>query len=232
LNRQLRTGCMAAAALFLAVAASANDNELTPEERKAGWILLFNGKSLDHWMNSDWTAPKKGPENGAINPHGAGAYMVVYEQEWGDFVLALDFKISSHCNSGILFRTSPLKSYPGKDVGYNAIEMQIFDSSEAGFYDTGALYDLVKPSRNAMKPVGEWNHAEITCDRNKIAVRLNGEDVSSMDLDQWTQPFTRPDGSKHKFHFAYKYRPRSGYIGLQDHGADCWFKNIKLKPLR
>ena len=83
-----------------------------------------------------------------------------------------------------------------------------------------------------MKPVGEWNHLEITSDKNVIDIELNGEKVNHMDLDEWTEPNKRPDGTFHKFDIAYKYYPRNGYIGLQDHGADCWFKNIKLLPLR
>ena len=82
-----------------------------------------------------------------------------------------------------------------------------------------------------MKPVGEWNNVEVTCNRNIISVQLNGENVTRMDVDQFTQPNLRPDGSRHKFDIAYKDHPRKGYIGLQDHGADCWYKNIKLKPL-
>jgi hypothetical protein len=158
--------------------------------------------------------------------------MMIYENPLDDFKLALDFKISPKCNSGIFIRTFPLQPRPGKDVGFNGIEVAIDDTKTAGFHDTGAIYDLVKPSRNAMKPVGEWNHIEITCDKNLIAVNLNGEQVSKMDLDEWTQPNRRPDGSEHKFDIAYKDHPRHGFIGLQDHGADCWFKNIKLKPLR
>ena len=52
-----------------------------------------------------------------------------------------------------------------------------------------------------------------------------------MDLDEWTEPNKRPDGSTHKFDVAYKDHPRTGYIGLQDHGSDCWYKNIKLRLL-
>jgi hypothetical protein len=52
-----------------------------------------------------------------------------------------------------------------------------------------------------------------------------------MNLDEWTQPFERPDGTQHKFNIAWKYHSRTGYIGLQKHGGNCWFKNIKLKPL-
>ena len=102
-------------------------------------------------------------------------------------MLSLDFKISKKCNSGIFVRTFPLTPRPGKDVGFNGIEIAIDDTKTAGFHDTGAIYDLVKPTKNAMKPVGEWNHIVITCDKNLIAVELNGEAVTQMDLDEWTE---------------------------------------------
>ena len=58
-----------------------------------------------------------------------------------------------------------------------------------------------------------------------------GAEVNSIDLDQFTEPNKRPDGTPHKFDVTYKNHPRKGYIGLQDHGSPCWFKNIKLRPL-
>ena len=101
--------------------------------------------------------------------------MMIHEKTWSDFVLALDFKISKGCNSGVFIRTYPLTPRPGKDVGFNGIEVAIDDTSTAGYHDTGAFYDLVKPSENAMKPVGQWNHMVITCDGPKLSVELNGE---------------------------------------------------------
>ena len=95
---------------------------MTPAQSKEGRFLLFDGKSLKNWMNSDWQASKKPIEDGSINLHGAGAYMMVHEQEWKNSILALDFKITPHCNSGIFVRTAPLRAYPGWDVGYNGIE--------------------------------------------------------------------------------------------------------------
>ncbi len=225
------TPLVLAAMLTRPILADAGDNQLTSQEQKDGWIQLFDGKTLNRWMTSDWQLSKGPVEDGSINPHNAGAYMMVYEEPWENFILVLDFKISAHCNSGILLRTSPLRAYPGWDVGYNAIEVQILDSTATGYYDTGAIYDLSKPRKQAMKPVGEWNHIEIKCNKNLIDVLLNGEHVNHIDLDLFTQPYLRPDGTKHKFGFAYKYHPRLGYLGLQDHGANCWFKNIKLKPL-
>jgi Domain of Unknown Function (DUF1080) len=215
-----------------AVRADGPDNALTPEEKKEGWALLFDGKSLDGWQTSSGRPSKVPVEQGSINPHGCGGYMMIPEKPLGDFVLSLDFKISKGCNSGIFIRTYPLTPRPGKDVGFNGLEVAIDDTTTAGFYDTGAIYDLVKPSRNAMKPVGEWNHMVITCDGPKIVVELNGEPVTRMDLDQWTKPNRRPDGSEHKFDVAYKEHTRAGYIGLQDHGSACWYKNIKIKALR
>ncbi|MEX0678386.1 MAG: DUF1080 domain-containing protein [Pirellulales bacterium] len=211
--------------------APAADNELTDAEKRDGWILLFDGRSLDGWMTSSQKPSRRPVDEHAINPHRSGGYMMIHGKPWSDFVLSLDFMISPGCNSGVFVRTWPLAPRPGKDVGYNGLEVAIDDTTGVGFHDTGAIYDLVKPSVNAMKPAGQWNHLVVTCDKNLIAVEVNGTRVSRLDLDQWTAKNKRPDGTTHKFDVAYKDHPRRGYIGVQDHGADCWFKNIKLKPL-
>lgn len=223
---------LSATGLPVLAADAVADNQLTAREKEEGWQLLFDGKTLNGWMTSSEKPGARPVEEAAINPHKCGGYMMIHEKVWDNFRLALDFKISPKCNSGIFLRTFPLKPREGKDVGFNGIEVAIDDTTTAGFVDTGALYDLVKPSKNAMKPVGEWNHIEITCDRNRIEIVLNGEKVTQMDLDEWTKPNVRPDGSAHKFDIAYKDHPRKGYIGLQDHGGNCWYKNIKLLPLK
>jgi Domain of Unknown Function (DUF1080) len=208
------------------------DNVLSAQDKAEGWILLFDGKTLDGWKTSTGKPSSVPIENASINPHKSGGYMMIHEKTWADFQLALDFKISAHCNSGVFVRTFPLTPRPGKDVGFNGIEIAIDDTNTAGYHDTGAIYDLVAPSKNAMKAVGEWNHLVITCDGPKFTVEVNGEVVTRADLDQWATPNRRPDGSEHKFDIAYKNHPRSGYIGLQDHGSPCWYKNIKIRPIR
>jgi hypothetical protein len=206
-------------------------NSLTEKEKQAGWQLLFDGHTTKGWMTiAGERLPQRHVQDGCLNPHPCD-YMLVYNSPLENYVLALDFKITPHCNSGIFVRTMPLTRRAGKDVGYNGIEIAIDDTKSAGYVDTGAFYDLVKPKKNAMKPVGEWNHIVITSDRNRMSVVLNGEPVSEIDLDQWREPNKRPDGSSHKFDVAYKDHPRKGYIGLQDHGSDCRFRNIKLKRL-
>lgn len=231
-----RPGLTLLAALLLTAAAWAEppapDNVLTPRERADGWVLLFDGKTLDGWTTPEGRPGRTPVEDGCINPHGCGGYMLVHRGDWSDFVLSLDFKISPHCNSGVFVRTFPLTPRPGKDVGYNGLEIAIDDTRTSGYHDTGALYDLVAPSANAMKPVGEWNHLKITCDGPRLSVVLNGRAVTAADLDAWTEPNRRPDGTPHKFDIAYRDHPRHGFVGLQDHGAACWYRNIKLRPLR
>jgi hypothetical protein len=221
-------------------AAAPADNMLTDAEKKQGWVLLFDGKTLNGWMTSGGTPSKRPVQDAALNPHGCGDYMLVYEKPLGDFILSLDFMLAKEqpqktYNSGLFFRTYSLTALPGKDVGYNGIEMAIdfdpADPARAGYHDTAAIYDLVKPRKCAMKPPGEWNRLVLTCDKNMIAIELNGEKVTEMNLDEWTEKFKRPDGTPHKFDIAYRDHPRRGFIGLQDHGAEIRFKNIKARPI-
>jgi hypothetical protein len=222
---------MTALALTLLLTALA-DNTLTDQEKKDGWVLLFDGKTLDGWMTSSGKPSQRPVEDGCLNPRKCGGYMLVHKEQWENFTLSLDFKISKKCNSGVFVRTSSLTPRPGKDVGFNGIEVAIDDTVGAGYHDTGALYDLAKPTKNAMKPAGEWNHLVVTCDGPVIEVELNGEKVTRADLSRFTEPYKRPDGTPHKFDVAYKDHPRKGYIGLQDHGGECWYRNVKLKPIK
>ncbi len=207
------------------------DNKLTAAEVKDGFVLLFDGKSLDNWMTSDEKPSKRPIEEGAINPHKSGHYMLVHKKKWKNYVLRLDFKISKGCNSGIFFRTHSLTPRPGKDVGFNGLEVAIDDTTTAGYHDTGAIYDLVKPTENAMKPVGEWNSFELMQKDGRVIITLNGKKVTDADLNEFKLPLKRPDGSDHKFDFAIADHPLVGYIGLQDHGSDCWYKNIRIREL-
>jgi len=204
---------------------TAGDNELTEQEKKDGWILLFDGKSGDGWTN----LKPANIEDGAINPFKSGNYVTFSKERYGDFTLSCDVKVSAGCNSGIFIRTGE-----AKDPVQTGIEIQVLDSAgkeKPGKHDSGAIYDLVAPTKNPMKPAGEWNRMEITCAKNKITVSLNGEPIAEMDLDQWTEAGKGPDGAANKFKKALKDFPREGHLGFQDHGKPAWFKNIKLKKL-
>src|SRR3989442_1793169 len=95
-------------AAFAAFPALAADNKLTEQEKKDGWLLLFDGKTLDGWMTSSQTPSKRPVDDGSINPHKSGGYMMVHKKQWSNFKLALDFKISKDCNSGVFVHTYSL----------------------------------------------------------------------------------------------------------------------------
>src|SRR3954463_4390027 len=136
--------------LATSIRAESAPNKLTDKEKQAGWQLLFDGRTTKGWMTvSKESLPAQYVQDGSLNPHPCD-YMLVYESPLENYVLSLDFKITTHCNSGIFVRTMPLTRRAGKDVGYNGIEIAIDDTKSAGYVDTGAFYDLVKPKKNAM----------------------------------------------------------------------------------
>ncbi|MEM7234933.1 MAG: sulfatase-like hydrolase/transferase [Planctomycetota bacterium] len=206
-------------------------NRLTDRETQDGWKLLFDGESLAGWKTSHGKESARPVEDASLNPHKSGHYMLVHDERWSNFILSLDFKISKGCNSGVFFRTHSLTELPGRDVGFNGLEVAIDDTEGNDYHESGAIYGLARANENVMRPAGQWNRLILVCDDNLVRVILNGEDVTRMDLDRWEKADRRPDGSKHKFTgIAYRDHPRSGFIGLQDHGSNCWFRNIKILP--
>src|SRR5262249_43951049 len=164
-------------------------------------------------------------QSDGLNPRGTGSYLVVYRHKLADFVLDLDYKLTPGCNTGVFLRVSDLNNPIN-----TGLEVALDDTSGTGFHDPGAIDDLVAPKVQAQLPAGPWNHLTVVAKRSRISVTLNGKNASAIDLDEWTNPGKRPDGSIHKYKNAsVASMARSGYIGFQDNGRDCWFKNIVLK---
>lgn len=209
----------------------AADNQLTDQEKADGWILMFDGKSVDKWMCGEKPMPAAQVQDGCINTFKQGAYVARFDQKFAAFHFACDFKFDAKCNSGIFIRGTKL----GGNGIERGLEIQVFDSfgkEKPDKHDAGALYDLLEPSKNAVKKPGEWNHIEIISNGPKIQVILNGEKVVDADMSKWTEANKNPDGTKNKFKWAFKDQNPEGFIGLQDHGHPCSYKNIKVKPLK
>ncbi len=204
----------------------AADNELSSAEKADGWQLLFNGKDTKGWKNNTNKPMKAKIEDGALNPHGSGGYVIVYKKQFGDFEFKCDVKMAQPCNSGIFVRIGDLK-----DPVQSGLEVQIITDKNPDLHGFGAIYDLVAPSKNATHGSGKWDAVEVRCEGPKITATVNGEKVSSINCDEWGEPGKRLDGTSNKFRKAIKDFPRKGYIGLQDHGDNAWFKNIKLREL-
>ena len=204
-----------------------------PPEHIKGFVPLFNGKNLDGWLtgpDNAWVV-----EDGTLTPRremDGKEHNLDYlwtKEQYGNFILELEYKMTKDTNSGIFIRTSDLKN-----PVYTGMEIQVSNSyGRSGLSNTGtagAIYDCLAPTKNMAKPAGEWNKCRITCQDNLINVVLNGEQIIDMDVDRWTIAGQNPDEGSNKFKdTAIKDFPRIGYIGLQDHGREVWYRNIRVK---
>jgi hypothetical protein len=211
-----------------ATAVAQPHNTLSPREQRFGWRLLFNGSDLSGWTVADaqeaWRV-----EDGAIHCTGRGGGYLYSNDQYKNFVLRIDFKMSPNANSGVFVRI-----WDRSDPVNTGMEIQILDSygkANPDKHDCGALYDIVAPLRNAARPAGEWNSLSICCRDNRLLAFMNGEKIVDVDLNRWTEPGKNPDGTPNKFKYAYKEMVKPGYIGLQNHGHEVWFRNIKIRPL-
>lgn len=210
------------------VAVAQQHNTLSSGEQRLGWKLLFNGSDLSGWTVADnpeaWRV-----ENGTIYCTGKGGGYLYSNEQYKNFVLRIDFKMSPNANSGVFVRT-----WDRNDPVNTGMEIQILDSygkPNPGKHDCGALYDIVAPLKNAARPAGEWNSLSIYCRDSHLVAFMNGEKIVDVDLSQWTEAGKNPDGTPNKFKYAYKEMVKPGYIGLQNHGHEVWFRNIKIRPL-
>ena len=215
-------------------------NQLTDAEKKDGWKLLFDGKSPAGWhtYNQKTFGPGWKIEQGALYrdvSHQTGVNAegdLCTNDQYENFDLKLQWKISKNGNSGVMFLVHESPEY---DAPYlTGPEMQVLDNEghpdgKIHKHRSGDLYDLIASSSEPVHPVGEWNDAEIKLDHGSLTLYLNGVEVVSTTL--WNQEWNDlVKGSKFsKMPGFAKYK--SGHIDLQDHGNDVWFRNIKIKTL-
>jgi len=219
---------------------STNNNEDSSE-----WITLFDGKTTQGWhaygkssIGKAWEVKDKTLHlNSAVKKalgNGEGGDIVT-DQEFENFHLKLEWRIASKGNSGILFY---VKEDAKQDIWHTGPEMQVLDNgteSVPGHPDAkihthraGDLYDLLA-SKEVVKPVGEWNLAEIISNKGKLEFYLNGQQTLSTTMwdENWKEMV-----AKSKFKSLPEFgKYTKGKIGLQDHGDDVWFRNIRIKKL-
>ena len=216
--------------------AAQTPNTLTKAEKQEGWTLLFDGSTTNGWhMYGQPTAGIWTVQDGALAPdtsrHGHGDLLT--NGIYGDFDLRLEWKISPKGNSGILFFINE-DTAKYKETYITGPEMQVLDND--GNHDgkihthrAGDLYDLIASSSEPVKPVGEWNQAEIYSKNGTLKLFLNGVNVVSTTMwdDHWRDMIAH---SKFK-HWADFGVAHSGKISLQYHDFPVWFRNIKIKKL-
>lgn len=216
---------------------AAKDNTLSSAEKKAGWVLLFDGKSMDQFrgFRKDQVPASWQIEAGAITLAGKGAGDIITRNQYENYEFSVDWKISEGGNSGIIYNVSEDPQY--RATYQTGPEMQVLDDErhpdakqgKNGNRQAGALYDLIPVATPAVKPAGQWNTAKVVVNKGHVEHWLNGKKVVEYQLGS---PEWEAMVKASKFAAMPGYgRVRKGHIALQDHGDKVWYKNIKIRPL-
>ena len=228
------TVCALCAALTGLLAAE--EPGLTDAQKRAGWKLLFDGQTTDGWRNFKQPGISDGwvVEDGALVRAAAGAGDIITVDQFDNFELSIEFKISPEGNSGIMFHVSE----EGDAPWHSGPEIQIQDNIDG--HDpqkAGWLYQLYKPgadpgtgeTADATRPVGEWNHVHLRITEAGCEINVNGYRYARFQLgsDDWNR---RVAASKFADMPLFGKTGR-GHICLQDHGDEVAYRNIKIREL-
>jgi hypothetical protein len=196
-----RWSAFATAMLFVGVAAFSYSQQASGQT-DAGWVTLFDGKSLDNWTqigDANWKLA-----DGVVAADKGNGFLVS-KDSYGDFQIRAEFWVDDEANSGIFIRCTD----PAKVTAKNAYEVNIFDKRPDPSYGTGAIVDTAKAA-TALKAGGKWNVYEITAKGPRFDVTLNG-----------TKTVDGANDSQHA----------KGPIALQYGAGVVKFRKVEIKPL-
>lgn len=224
-------------------ATSVEPNTLTEAEKADGWQLLFDGKTLDGWKRygADSIGPLWSVKDGVIVCSGEGlgegtkdvGGSLMTLSQFGNFDLSIDWKIAPGGNSGILYHVMEKPEF--KTDYATGPEYQVLD--DAGYKDplkdaqkAGSNYDMyAAPADKKLNAAGEWNSSRIVYNNGKVEHYLNG--VKTAEFDETSADYQERYKKSKWVEFPGWNTFKTGSISLQDHGANVYFRNIKIKQL-
>jgi len=224
------------------------DNTLSEKEQAEGWMLLFDGVSNEGWRGYqktyfpkawtvvDGTLHIQGSGRGELGAEEGGD--IIYENKvFGDFHFKLEWKVDSAANSGIFYRGQETDEYDY--IWQTTPEMQVLDNAnhpdagkgKDGNRQSSSLYDLIAANPQNSKPFGEWNQVEVFAMGNKIRHIQNGDTVVAYEIGSTALDSLIANSKWPAINENWRDIAAEGLIGLQDHGDNVWYKNIKIKEL-
>lgn len=216
-------------------------NTLSTAEEADGWRLLFDGVSTRGWRRYRGEGFPNGWQviGGSLVRVTAGAGDIVTEEQFRNFDLSLQWKVSPGGNAGIFYRASEA----GDLIWHTAPEMQVLDDERhpdgsSELTSAGALYAMYPARRGLVRPAGEWNDARVLLNGNRGEHWLNGVKLFDFEIGSpdWV---SRLRASKFATLQVFG-RAAEGHIGLQDHEAApgyqgpqdrVEFRNIRIRVL-
>jgi len=220
------------------------ENKLTKQERKNGWILMFDGITFKDWrglqskpISKNWVVKDNAIRVGGIVTDTPGD--ILYDKKFKNFHFKFEWRVAKGANSGVYYLAQelhPTSLVPG------SVEYQILDNisypTNGALHASASLYDMIPAEPQNAKPTNEWNTGEIIVYNGEVIHKQNGVVVVKYRL--WTKEWKdMVNSSKFKGTEAIINlggKNHEGYIGLQVHGGIgkddyVWFKNMKIKVL-
>lgn len=219
------------AVMFSSAAVRADRPALSAKEKQAGWTLLFDGVSTNGWRglgmdgfpHDQWVI-----ENGCFHCLGKSGktYDLITDRKYENFELSFDWMIPKRLgNSGVKYRVQEKK---GDGFAFGPEYQLMNDPGVVDKHATGGLYDVLPPEGKKLRPQGEFNHSRIVIQGNHVQHWLNGVKVLEFDF---ASPRVEKAVAKSKFkHTKWAQNPL-GYIALQNHHDQVYFRDIKLREL-
>jgi glucose/arabinose dehydrogenase len=214
----------------------AADNALSDAEKRAGWRLLFDGKTKEGWRNykRDGIGDGWAIEEGSLVRARGGAGDIITKEQFDNFELSIEFKISPEGNSGIMFHVTE----DGDAPWHTGPEIQVQDNVKG--HDpqkAGWLYQLYRPNpdpwtgqtADATRPTGEWNHVQLRITRAGCEINVNGYRYAQFQLG--SRDWDRRVAASKFAQYANFGKTGKGHICLQDHGNWVAYRNIKVREL-
>ncbi len=211
------------------------------KSEKEDWTVLFDGSNFNNWkgyntdeMYAEWTIEEDGSMK--FTPGEEGGKNIVTKDEYTNFKLSLEWKISEGGNSGIFWGVFEDPKYG--EAYQTGPEIQVLDNerhpdaqANPKFHQAGALYDMVQPTADVCNPAGEWNRVVLMVDhKNNVGwVKLNKTKIVEFEPHgaKWDSLVANSKFADWEGFGKY----RTGRIGLQDHSDVVWYRNIRIKEL-
>ena len=219
-------------------------NTLTPQEKKMGWKLLFDGKTMKGWRNfykpdlgGAWQVSENSITLDDTFKEGwmsKGGGEITTDGIYENYEFTIDWKISEGGNSGIIFNAQEddAKKHPyswNTGPEFQVLDNEKHDDGKIPKHRAGNLYDIFKYEPENVKPQGQWNSAKIMQKNGHVKLFVNGRNVIEYTIgsDEYKKAVAESKFKEDPMWGTYT----KGHIVLQDHGNRVWYRNIKIRKI-